>query len=91
MNHGGMTDDGRKVYHYLKRRWDDGECPVKASYITLAENCFQESLAKKASLKRRAIAAVKRLVNAGLIKKYPIYDGTYVWGNNYELITNKEI
>lgn len=80
-----LSSDALRVYHHLKIRWNNGERPVKASYIQLARACFQSSQARKESLQRRAMAAVSRLVSAGFIQKYPDYDGTHVWGNNYEL------
>ena len=67
--HRRTTPDALRIYNHLKIRWKNGERPVKASYTDLAESCLESSHAKRTTLKRRAIAAVKKLENLGLIKK----------------------
>ncbi|PNW54816.1 UNVERIFIED_CONTAM: hypothetical protein BEN50_09060 [Euhalothece sp. KZN 001] len=83
-----------RVYSHLSRRWGDGTHDSVGSYSKIGEHCFRSSFpcASKATLKRKAIAAIKELEENGLIEKHKHqgYDGRDI-ANSYTLRTRDEL
>ena len=83
-----------RVYSHLSRRWGDGTHDSVGSYSKIGEHCFRSSFpcASKATLKRKAIAAIKELEENGLIEKHKHqgYDGRDI-SNSYTLRTRDEL
>jgi DNA-binding MarR family transcriptional regulator len=83
-----------RVYSHLSRRWGDGTHDSVGSYSKIGEHCFRASFpcASKATLKRKAIAAIKELEENGLIEKHKHqgYDGRDI-SNSYTLRTRDEL
>ncbi|AFZ50741.1 helix-turn-helix domain-containing protein [Dactylococcopsis salina] len=83
-----------RVYSHLSRRWGDGTHDSVGSYSKIGEHCFRSSFpcASKATLKRKAIAAIKELEEYGLIEKHKHqgYDGRDI-ANSYTLRHRNEM
>jgi len=89
-----LTLEAFRVYSHLSRRWGDGTHDSVGSYSKIGEHCFRASFpcASKATLKRKAIAAIKELEENRLIEKHKHqgYDGRDI-SNSYTLRTRDEL
>jgi len=89
-----LTLEAFRVYSHLSRRWGDGTHNSVGSYSKIGEHCFRSSFpcASQATLKRKAIAAIKELEENGLIEKHKHqgYDGRDI-SNSYTLRTRDEL